>query len=442
MAPELAGSMTWTLAALAITSNASGQEVFAPLVPRQSEQAAANFFSTNGATAESILSAAAPDPNSQHPLKWGPFVAHPRINYQFMRASGVRQGTNTYTTLQHLINPGLGLQMGRQWHLDGGVSYGNYSQRALSDTFGYNVGVNGAVPHGDWTFGVGAGASASEVSQTETAIQTKQQNYNLGLTGVYRGYGRTTLELGLNQNIGLSSGFNDSYGWSTMNWLNYAVTPKTSVGFGLGAGFTKIDAGTLTLTNYAIRVPIDDPSANVYRSDLGTDSVNEQVQGRLVWNPLPKLSFSFAGGVQIQQFLLDQGARSTANPIFSISSGWSPVEGTSFSLTGSRTIGNSIASDEYTTATSLAFGFSQRLLRRLTLGITPTLDMTEYQSSSDPGAAPSRKDDVFSVNVSLSTVLLRKVSVSAFFRYMDNSSDLAAYGYESRQVGFQLGYQF
>ena len=427
---------------LGTASIAHGQAIFAPIPPPPSEQASTQFFSTNGVAAETILTSAAPDPDSRHPLKWGPFVAHPRVDYQFMRANGIRQGTNKVDTFLNSINPGVGVQMGRQWYLDSGLSYGNYSHRALSDTFGYNVGLNGGIPRGDWTLGVGAGLHRTEVSQTETALQTTQDYYDVGLSAVYHGYNRTTVELALNQHISLSSGFNDSYGWSTMDWLNYAVTRKTSVGLGVGGGFTMVEAGAFSITNYNIRVPINDPNANVLRTTTGTDSINEQVQGRFVWRPLEKVSVNVSAGVQIQQFLLDAGMRSTANPIFSVSSGWSPFAGTSFSLSGSRLIGNSIASDEYTEATSLAFTYSQRLLKHLTLNLTPTYDLTSFQPSARPGGPASRTDTVFAMNASLSTVLFRRFTVATFFRYMSSSSDLENYGYSTRQFGLQLGYHF
>src|SRR4029450_5362120 len=79
------GSM---LALLSSPAGVRGQAVLAPLTPPVTPQSTATFLSTNGVTAESILSAAAPDEESRNPLRWGPFAAHPHIDYQFISADG------------------------------------------------------------------------------------------------------------------------------------------------------------------------------------------------------------------------------------------------------------------------------------------------------------------------------------------------------------------
>lgn len=420
------GSLCLGVGALAmIAPRAAAQPVFAPLAPPPlSAERAASFFSTNGVAAESILTAAAPDPESRHPLRWGPFAAHPRIDYRYNNANGIPQGLNRYSTIQHTIGPGLALQMGPQWNLNAGLSLGYYTEKALNDTFGYNVGINGGIPREDWTFGVTAGFGASEETQTETAQQTSTQSYGLGLTAVYGARHRVSYEFGVNQNFSLSSSYNDAYTWSTLNWVNYVATPKTTLGLGLGGGYTVLQAGELS------------------SSSTGTDSAYEQIQGRFVWRPADKLSFNISGGAQIQQFFADAGTLGEVNPISSLSAGYNPVDGTSFTLSGSRTVGTAITTDEYTQAYSFSLGFSQRFLKHFTFGLTPAYSVTEYRSNTDPSAKASRTDDVLSISVSLSTVLLKKLAVSTFFTYSDNQSDDDYYAYESRQFGFQVGYRF
>lgn len=403
---------------------ARAQSPFVPVTPPPSAQSAQTFLSTNGLTAESVLSAAAPDDESRNPLRWGPFAAHPRVDYQYINASGIRQGDATVSTIQHVINPGVSLQMGKQWHLDAGVAMGYYSDRALSDTFGYNVGISGGIPRDEWTYGVSAGFGASEGSQVETAQQTSQQSYSLGLTAVYGAQRRLSYDFGVNQNISLSSGFNDSYTWSTMNWANYVATQRTTVGLGLGGGYTILEAGEDSF------------------STTGTDSANEQIQGRIVWRPLDKLSVSLTGGAQIQQYFAEAGVENSVSPIYSISAGYTPVDGTSFSLSASRSVGSSIASDQHTETTTASFSFSQRLLKRLTLSVTPTYGLTDFRSNTDPTGDASRTDEVLSISVSLSTTLFKKVNVSTFFSYSDNQSDLDYYAYDTRQFGLQLGYRY
>jgi len=415
---------------------ARGQAVFAPLAPPPTtEHAATSFFSTNGVTAESILTAAAPDPESRNPLRWGPVAAHPRLDYQFIYATGIRQATasnpsNTVTTLQHLIGPGVGLQLGKHWHVDAGVGLNEYSDAALDDSFSYHVGINGAIPADDWTFGVSADFGASDTTQTETAQQTKVESYNAGLTAVYGARKRTNYEFTMGQSISLSENFNNTYSWNLMSWINRVLTTKTSAGLGVGGGYTIVEAGNNSV------------------SQFGTDSANEQVQARVVWMPRSKLSLSVSGGAYIQQFLLESSGTNTARvessmtPVFSARAGYSPFQSTSFSLSASRTVGSAIASDQFTESTSVAFGIRQRLLGRLTLSVTPTYNLIQYHSSTDPRSSANREDEILGINVALSTVVFKKVNLMTFFNYSDNRSDDQFFAYETRQFGFQLGYRF
>lgn len=406
-----------------------GQQVFAPLVPAVTPESTSTFLSTNGLTAESILTAAKPDVESRNPLRWGPFAAHPHINYQFINADGVRQATagnpsNTVSTIQHIIYPGISLQLGSQWHMEAGVSLNYYTDEALDDSVGYNVSINGAIPRENWTLGVFAGFGLSDNSQIETAQQTKQQSYSAGFTAVYGADRRVSYDFSVSQNISLSEDLNSSYYWSTMNWVNYVVTTKTRVGFGLGGGYTILDTGAESL------------------SSTGTDSANEQIQGRFVWAPSRKVSISMSGGGQIQQYFQEDGVEDSVSPIFSLSAAYAPRDGTSFSFSASHTIGSAISADQHTESSSLSFTFSQRLLKYLYLGVTPNYSLTDYQSNTDLGAEPDRSDEVVGIYVSLSTVLFKKVNVSTFFSYTDNRSDDDFYAYESRQFGFQVGYRF
>jgi hypothetical protein len=196
------------------------------------------------------------------------------------------------------------------------------------------------------------------------------------------------------------------------------------VGLGVGGGYDVLESGSQSVTN------------------TGTDSSFEQIQGRVSWRPARKLSVSASGGVQIQQFLIDDGGKTVVNPIYSLSAGWSPTETTGISVGASRVVGNSILSDQYTDATSVGVEFSQRLFRRLRLSISPTLNLTRYHSNTDPTGRADRTDDIRAIHASLSTVLLRRVHTTIFFSFTDNDSDDPDYAFETRQYGFQLSYRF
>ena len=402
------------------------QPVFAPLVGQPDAQSAQTFLSTNGLTAQSILEAAKPDPEGDNPLRWGPFSAHPRVDYQYINASGIRQGPSTVSTIQHLISPGVVVQMGPHWHVDAALSLNYYTEKVLNDSFGYHVGINGGVPHKDWVFGLGAAMGSSETSQTETADQTKQDTYSTTLTAVYGAMHRVSYDLGISQNIVLTDELNDSYTWSTLNWLSYKVTTKTRVGLGLGGGYNLLEAGTESFDS------------------TGTDSVFEQVQGRVVWRPRDRFSLSVSGGAHFQQFMSEgtNDIESSVSPIYSLRAGYRPWDGTSFALIASQTIGNSLQSDEYTESTTVSLEFRQRLLKNLSLAVTPNYSLTDYRSNTDPNAAANRGDEVLGISVSLSTILFKKFPVSAFFSFADNQSDDDFYAYETRQFGFQIGYRF
>jgi hypothetical protein len=411
---------------MAVTPPSGGQEVFVPLLPPPTPpEESTRFFKTNGLAGGAILAAVAPPSTvGINPLQIGPFSPRFHLDYQFINATGIRQATGTVSTIQHSINPGVIMQLSRLWKMEAGAALDYFSDQALNDTVGFNVGLRGAITRDEWIYGLTADVAATEGTQIETARQTKQNTYAAGLLAVRALRPRTSLELGLNQAITISSDLNNLFTWSTLNWLNYLLGAKTTVGVGAGGGYNMLNPGSDST------------------SSTGTDSAFEQIQGRILWRPAERVSVNANGGLQIQHFLGEEGGDTAVNPTFLLSAGWSPFAGTTLSLSGGRTVGNSITTDSYTLNTAVAFGISQTLYRTFTLSVGPSYGQTDYKSNTDPSAEANRSDETLAFNASLSVLLFKKLSMAAFFQYSDHDSNDPFFTYESRQVGFQVGYRF
>lgn len=440
------------------TSVASGQEVFAPLGKPYDEKAQENFFTTNGlpaAAAERVVDA---DKEAGNPLRVGVFSFHPRIDYQFINGSGLLVGTTNYlvvrqvvnggvtnftitrvtkarvaSSIQHTVSPGMQVAIGRYWTADASANINNYSDHQFNDYVGYNFSIAGSIPQENWIFGASAGFNSSESSQIELGGQARQESIDTGLSAIYGADKRVRYEFGLSQDIQLNEEFNNTFTWSTMNWVNYTATTRSQFALGAGGGYNKVETGSESSAT----------SGDGAGTGSGNDSIFEQLQGRVIWNPLSKLAFNISGGAQFQQ-IQGEDSSSIINPIYSLSAGYSPFESTRISLAASRETSSSLTTDEITDTTSFSLGFSQRLFGRVRLGIVPSFNLREYEVT--PGdAAPEggeRKDEYWSIQVRLSTVVFKKMTLSAFVQYSENSFTPEGYDYDTRQFGFQVGYRF
>jgi len=422
----LEGRCVWCVSFLVLgaCAPAKAQQIFVPPSdtygkPQSVEQAMESRIGS--IAAPTIL---APTGERVYPLHWGKVQFFPYMSYQLQYGSDVpdRQptgsSTNTITanTFLNTLTPGVTCTWADDWALDLNLNANVYSNSEFRNNVGYSFAIRNRAQTEDWLWNYGALASLSDQNQVETATQTLEQNYSVSVSGQYGYSTRLSLEVGLNTTARVTDQFSNFWSWDTLEWLNYKSTPKTTLGIGLGAGYNFVDPGP--------------------------DTVFEQLQGRVIWLPGPKLSFQLSGGVQFQQ-ITDGSSGNGVFPLGAAAIAYQIRDGTSLSLNASTSIGNSYYTGQIDQNAIFSFGIQQRFFKHFFLTVTPGYGFTRYLSTN-PGAdfQDSGDQSTFFLYAGLSTVLFKKLNTSLFYQFNDSSATDASLEYNTWQVGVRVNYRY
>jgi Putative beta-barrel porin 2 len=206
----------------------------------------------------------------------------------------------------------------------------------------------------------------------------------------------------------------DSKTWTAIATANYQLSPSLSVGPSLTFAYDNLK--------------------------IGSDMISEQFQGQFSWRPGQKLTCLGRGGIEIRQFL-GSNESDLLTPVFDFSLAYRLFEATTFSLAANRTVRPSYFGNQLTETYSFNGGVRQRLLQRLYLDVTGGYATTTYRTTS-AGESANRDDDYATVNIRLSCPFLQHGSASVFYNWSDNTSSQSGFGYNSNQVGVEIGYRF
>lgn len=408
----------------------SAQEVFVPPVSFQDRVTTVEQASTNwvGSASAPPLQAPATGPNTR-PIEAGPFRFHPHLGYQVVYGDGILRNTNApSTTVLHTVVPGLFVEMGKYWNLDFAASINRYSNADFNNNQAFYLALRGHIPREKWLLDFGYVGSMTEQPQVETGGQVSQSAHLLTAAGIYNYRTRLSVELSGTVDSRLTKGFSDYWTYSTLDWVNYQLTSKTTVGAGAGAGYNFVDPGP--------------------------DSTFEQLQARAIWMPGAKVTVQAAAGAQFQQFMgeAETGGDAISGtevfPIFGVAAAYRPFEQTSLSISAARTVGNAYTENQYVKATVLSLGLRQRLLGQLFLDVVPSYNFRRYESNVE-GISGGRDDEYASIYAGVSAVFFKKLNASVFYQYGDNSSesgasssDVNGLNFHSSQVGARLEYRY
>lgn len=349
------------------------------------------------------------------PFRWGPVQLRPHISSRTTYGNGLRSGPGeSVNTLTESLAPGLLFELGRLWRLDYTPTLTFYSTSKYKDTLAHSVSLAGGTSYQNWSFSLFQGYSRSSDPLIETARQTDQENFNTRLGASYHFNSKWMLDLGLSQNFRSAEALNSSRSWSSMNWLNYQVAPRTALALGVGGGYDDLEAGS--------------------------DMTNEQLQGRVVTRVAQKLNLSVNGGMEIRQFNQgDQG--DLVSPVFGASLQYRPFDYTTITLAGNRSISPSLLQDQVTESTDVSLAVNQRLLGLVYLTLSGGFRSTEYLGTTT-ALANSRDDETIHFLASLSYAFWERANASIFYQYRDNSSSDDGFSFSSNEVGLTLAYNF
>ena len=348
-------------------------------------------------------------------LVWGPVTARPHLNTRFTYGNSLRSrnGSNVNTVIEE-ISPGSLFELGKKWQLDYTPTLSFYSSKEFKDTLAHNVFFGGGTAYGNWLFNLSQTYSASSQPLIETGVQTDEESFVTRLGASYYFNSKLMLELGLDQDIRSAQAFTTSRRWSTMDWLNYQISNRLSVGAGLGGGYENVTPGS--------------------------DMTFEQFQAKINMRIARKLDLAVNGGGEVRQ-ILDVDGDPLVNPIYGASIQYRPFEHTTLSLSGNRVISSSLLQGQVSETTTISAAVSQRFLGLLYLTLSGGFSNNRY-ITADASLDVNREDDIANFSATLSYPFTTRGTASVFYNYSDNSSSSGAFSYSSSQVGLQLGYRF
>jgi hypothetical protein len=361
-------------------------------------------------------------------LRYGPFALRPHGDYRFFYGNGIQaQLGNQQNTAVQEISPGILIDFGSHWALDYTPTLRFYSSSQFRNTVDHSIALTGGFEFGDWKFSVSHGSQFTTAPLIQTGGQTEQNVHSTGISASHAFTPQLSTDLGVSQSINLVKGFEDSYGWSTLDWLNYEFTKRFNIGLGAGGGY----------------LIVNDNSA--VRNTNNLDQTYEQINARVNWRATGKISFQINAGLEDRQFMTP-GSGDSVNPIFGASIEYQPFKNTQISLSATRTVSSSdyYLAAQQTEITSVGLNLNQRVLQKFSLTLGVGYGVTDYgtATSSATANASNRSDDNISFNFRLSHPFLRRGTVSIFYQYNDNESSQAGYSFQSSQTGVEIGYTF
>ena len=354
-------------------------------------------------------------PGLQSLWQWGPVGLSPEATYELLYTEGILVGPGhaVSTTLQ-TFSPGVFFRFGSNWTLDYSPTWDVYSNALFHNTVDHSVRLDGRAVYEDWTFRLEQSYARTSDPLVETARQTPEQFYATALTASY-GYGdRTRLELGLDQDIRLSSAVPEFYEWSSQDWLYFRLSPQLDAAVGPGAGYIIVDPGV--------------------------DMTYFRPEGRLTWQALEKLRLDVQGGFENRHFI-GTGSRNLVTPVYSAGAIYQVTETTQLTADADRDVEVGYSLNQVVEVQRYTFGFRQRLLQHFYFGASAGWENSDYLGVGGPRVA-IRHDRGDTYQLSLGTLLLNHINASLQYSNIHNRSDVPGFGIQSDQYGLVLGYKY
>lgn len=404
---------------IAGTRFALGACLFAglPLVASAQSIVAESTASANLRFEESLEAAgvrSSPTPATS-PLQWGAVNVRPHLSYRYLYGDGIKSGPGREEkTSVNTVSPGLLFEIGSRWQLDYTATQTYYSSDAFRDRLDHAARLNGGTGYGNLSLDYGYRFADSSTPLAETAAQTRERTHAASINAGYSLGSRTGLTSSVAYNRRSSAetlGYDE---WSFVEGIQYQFTPK--VRGGLNAGFGTVDV------------------------DVGSDMRYFRPAVQLDWQPTDKLSLGLQAGREERTFK-DSGLSTRGSPTYSGSLAYRPLETTTLVLTTSRGTDVSYFRDFVTESRSWSVSLQQRLLQRLSLGVTYSERKSDYVATL-AGLTAARSDDSNSFSVRLGTKFFERGNIGLTYQTTDYGSNQGAFAYDSTQFGAEIGYRF
>ncbi len=207
----------------------------------------------------------------------------------------------------------------------------------------------------------------------------------------------------------------DSTEFIDQNYFNYQILPKTNLSAGLSLGYVSVSKGS--------------------------NQVFEQGLVRTSYDTGHRISGNIFGGVEFRQF--SGGGDSVVNPVFGLQAVYSPMDGTTLTLAGSRLVTTSaeyIGQNIVTTGVSLTA--SQLFYEKITASVKAGYENYDYGSAGDNGGAVQRTDDALRFGASAAFHVTPHLGVNLAYDYWHYASTARQFRFDDDRVSIYLDFLF
>ena len=389
------------------TSAEDSSGSYTPKLPRESR----NVSEASNAS----LSALPPGSRESTPLQVGPVILRPSLNYRYTQSEGFLSGPgNRLDSVIERIGASFAFDYRDLWSLDYNPSWTNYSNAFLEDRDSHSLNFTTGFALRDWSIGFSQSYRTGGQVLIETAAQTNEETFGTTL-GASRQLSSTWyLDLSADQDLRSNRRYSDVNQHSVSSWLRRQTSSRVSSSIGLTWGYSDMDPGLNTEYHQALV--------------------------RFGFKPTVKLSANLQGGIDFRK-VDSAGFKKEENPTYNASLQYQPFDYTTIGINLSRGIRASYFSNFNNETEALTLSLNQRLLGRFNLTVSYGERSSDYLGLLS-NFVVGRADEYDSFSVNLSTQLVNRINVSAFYRKNENSTNTTGFGFSSDQSGFSIGYRY
>ncbi len=289
-----------------------------------------------------------------------------------------------------------------------------YREHSDFDAVEHLARLNFFLPLNRFTFRLRQDVESLAEAPVDIGARTRNTVFLTALELNYTFSELTSLESAVNQRITDVEQGIGSKEWSGKSYLNYHLSPRSTVGLGGVVGLL----GT----------------------ENAPDQHYEQVRTRFEYEVTQLVRLDASVGVEWRQF--SSGIPGEASLVFDLAGTYAPNESTRITLGGGRHAQSSasLAGQNYT-STSLSLTMSQLLAERTACFMTLNYINLDY-SSAGAAASNSRVDDNWSVLLGVNYSLATRILISGFYQYRQTVSNTAASEYSNNRVGVALTWAY
>ncbi len=234
--------------------------------------------------------------------------------------------------------------------------------------------------------------------------------YSGNASGLYKYDDKTSLDGTLSVfSVQFSHIYESSTTYLDQNYLNYQYAPKTNISAGFGIGYL---------------VP-----------KFSANQLYEQALVRAHWNASDKVYLSGVFGVEFRQ---STDNADKINGIFDLAATYLPFDGTSISLTSSRTTLPSEAEfGQDIVLTNVSLQARQRLLGRFYVNGSFNYQNGDYERVSS-GIGVARTDNSVNLLVGVGVDVTQYAGIQLAGRFLEDSSTVYIHSFDDEQVSLQF----